>query len=118
MKTKFRGTAIRVSFALLLSLLLASPFRCDASDDPLFATSSFPSGFQISREAREIVPTPLEVLGYKIGERMSDPAEIVRYLHTVAAASPRVKVSSYGTTPEGRELVVATTSSLPSSVVP
>ncbi len=54
------------------------------------------------------VPTPVKVLGYDFGDRISSHANIVKYLQTLAAAEPnRMKVFEYGKTWEGRELVYA-----------
>jgi hypothetical protein len=54
------------------------------------------------------VPTPVKVLGYDFGDRISSHANIVRYLQALAAAQPnRVKLFEYGKTWEGRELVYA-----------
>ena len=55
------------------------------------------------------VPTPLKVLGYVPGTlgRLSRTADLNRYFRALAAASPRVKVFSAGTSDEGREMIVA-----------
>ncbi|HLU26078.1 MAG TPA: M14 family metallopeptidase [Longimicrobiales bacterium] len=55
--------------------------------------------------AQAPVPSPAEVLGYELGERFTDVAGLVRYLETLAAASPRVQVRRYGETVEGRPLL-------------
>jgi hypothetical protein len=54
------------------------------------------------------VPSPKDVLGYYIGapKKLTRYADILRYYRALAAASPRVKVVSIGTTDEGRECVV------------
>ena len=52
------------------------------------------------------VPTQKQVLGYEPGEKISPPADIVRYLEALAAAKPdRIKLREYGRTWEGRRLV-------------
>jgi hypothetical protein len=54
------------------------------------------------------VPTAQKVLGYDFGERISSPADIVKYFHALAAAEPaRLKIFEYGKTWEGRELIYA-----------
>ena len=54
------------------------------------------------------VPTAKKVLGYDLGDRISSPANIVRYLNALAAAQPaHVKVFEYGKTWEGRDLIYA-----------
>ena len=54
------------------------------------------------------IPTIQQVLGYAPGERITTPADIVRYLEALAAAAPsRIKVFEYGRSWEGRKLVYA-----------
>src|SRR5262245_42798021 len=54
------------------------------------------------------IPSPKDVLGHHIGEpkKLTYYADILKYYRALAAATPRVKVTSIGTTDEGRELVV------------
>ena len=63
--------------------------------------------------ASAAVPSPLRGLGYVPGTvgRLSKTAELNRYFRAVAAASPRVRVFSLGTSEEGREMLVAAVSS-------
>ena len=57
------------------------------------------------------IPSPESVLGYPLGERFTRADDVRRYLTVLAAASPRVTLSEYGTTYEGRPLtLVAITS--------
>jgi len=52
--------------------------------------------------------SPEQFLGYKIGANYTRHYKIVEYLKAVAAAKPdMVKVEQYGTTNEGRELLLA-----------
>ncbi len=54
------------------------------------------------------VPTLKSVAGYEPGERITRPADIVRYMEALAAAAPaRMKVFEYGRTWEGRPLIYA-----------
>lgn len=53
------------------------------------------------------VPTIQQVLGYASGERVTTPADLVRYLRALEASSKRIKVESIGKSWEGRELVFA-----------
>ncbi|RMH13567.1 MAG: zinc carboxypeptidase, partial [Gemmatimonadetes bacterium] len=55
--------------------------------------------------AQQAPPSPEDVLGYGIGERFTDAREVVHYMRTLAAASPRVRVVRYGETYERRPLV-------------
>lgn len=50
------------------------------------------------------VPSPTDVLGFELGERFADAAAVARYGESLAAASSRVTLFRYGTTPEGRPL--------------
>lgn len=54
------------------------------------------------------VPTPLKVLGYVPGTigKLSYVADINRYFHALAQASPRVKLFSLGMSDEGREMLL------------
>src|SRR5437016_1940574 len=54
------------------------------------------------------VPSPKDVLGHHIGEpkKLTYYADILKYYRALAAASPRVKVTTIGTSNEGRDLVV------------
>jgi hypothetical protein len=58
--------------------------------------------------ASSTVPSPLKVLGYVPGTvgHLSHVADINKYFRALAAASPRVKVFSAGTSDEGREMLV------------
>src|SRR5262249_38141653 len=54
------------------------------------------------------VPSPKDVLGHHIGEpkKLTYYADILKYYRALAAASPRVKVMTIGSSNEGRDLVV------------
>src|SRR5438874_2493600 len=54
------------------------------------------------------IPSPKDILGHHIGEpkKLTYYADILKYYRALAAATPRVKVMSIGTSNEGRELVV------------
>jgi hypothetical protein len=54
------------------------------------------------------VPSPKDILGHHIGEprKLTYYADIVKYYRALAAASRRVRVTTVGTTDEGREAVV------------
>jgi hypothetical protein len=54
------------------------------------------------------VPSPKDVLGHHIGEpkKLTYYADILKYYRALAAASPRVKVTTIGKSNEGRDLVV------------
>ncbi|MFO7695236.1 MAG: M14 family zinc carboxypeptidase [Vicinamibacterales bacterium] len=54
------------------------------------------------------VPSPKDVLGYHIGQpkTLTYYADMLRYYRALAAASPRVRVTTIGASDEGRECVV------------
>lgn len=60
---------------------------------------------------REGVPSPREVLGYDIGERITSYADMRRYLDALVGSSDRVRLATYGTTYEGRDLLCLSISS-------
>lgn len=51
------------------------------------------------------IPTPEQVLGYQIGEWHISHDQLVYYMRTVAAASPRMQLVEHGRTYEGRPLI-------------
>jgi hypothetical protein len=53
------------------------------------------------------IPTPLEVLGFALGEKPARHAQVIEYFYRLAEASPRVAVFPMGETYEGRELIYA-----------
>lgn len=58
------------------------------------------------------IPSPESFLGYAIGQRFTPHHRIVAYFEALAKAAPdRLKLESYGTTNEGRPLLLATLSS-------
>ncbi|MES1210771.1 MAG: peptidase M14, partial [Acidobacteriota bacterium] len=59
----------------------------------------------------ERVPRPETVLGYPLGSRFTHWDRMIDDLEKVAAASPRVKMWSYGRTYEGRPLQLIAISS-------
>ena len=57
------------------------------------------------------VPTPAEFHGYAPGERFTSHERIVDYFNELARKSDSISIEQYGTTYEGRPLVVATITS-------
>lgn len=90
--------------ALAAGLCIAS--AASAGDDPVFSVAGIPSHYSpVQRDPR--VPAPEKILGFKIGERFVTHADVVAYSRAVAAAAPeRVRLETYGKTPEGRELIL------------
>jgi hypothetical protein len=54
------------------------------------------------------IPSPKDVLGHHVGapKQLTYYADVLRYYRALAAATPRVRVMTIGTTDEGRDLVV------------
>jgi hypothetical protein len=57
------------------------------------------------------VPTPDEHLGRPLGETYSRHCDVVEYARRVCASTPRARMTTYGRTPEGRELVLVAVTS-------
>jgi hypothetical protein len=102
------ASAVFLSAALSLPALPAdTPPAAQALVAPLSKGESLdlPAAFD------EQVPRPDAVLGYPLGSRFTHWDTMVGYLEQVAAASPRVKMWSYGRTYEGRPLELLAISS-------
>ncbi|TVP55978.1 MAG: hypothetical protein EA351_09180 [Gemmatimonadales bacterium] len=58
--------------------------------------------------ASDLVPTPLDVIGYISGTRdsLTYAEDVHRYMRAVADVSPRVTVETIGTSEEGREILL------------
>ncbi len=56
----------------------------------------------------EGIPTPKDVLGHHVGapKRLTSTADALRYYRALENASPRIRVTTIGTTDEGREINV------------
>ena len=57
------------------------------------------------------VPTFRDITGHALGERITQHHQMVRYLETLAAASPRVTIEERGQSWEGRKFVMAVVTS-------
>jgi hypothetical protein len=57
------------------------------------------------------IPSPEDVLGFQVGEKHVSHAELVKYMTTLAGASDRVELETYGHTHEGRPLLLLKISS-------
>ena len=69
------------------------------------------AGFAQSSASTSNLQSPEQFLGYKLGTRFTRHADLLRYLdYLVAQAPDRMKLQSYGTTYEGRPLMLATIS--------
>ncbi len=65
-----------------------------------------------ARAGAQTAPSPEDVLGHALGERFTDAAQVVRYAEALEAASGRVRLIRYGTTAEGRPLLLLVVASV------
>ncbi len=63
--------------------------------------------FMLTGSAFAQLQSPVEFLGYELGEKWTPHYKVVNYFQHVAEESPMVSLTQYGTTNEGRELVYA-----------
>src|ERR1700761_104580 len=61
--------------------------------------------FVVAARAQQI-QSPSEFLGYKLGSQFTPHTHVVDYFKYVASVSKNVKLDQYGTTNEGRPLMV------------
>jgi len=124
---------LRCSAAALVTLLLAA--GCTIASGPLpqagrdevtrAAASAPPATFQTIADQRDdgrfdyldgglrfdpAIPTPQQVLGYRIGEHFTRDHDQLRYLERLAATSPRVRLERYGESHQRRPLHLVTIS--------
>ena len=62
----------------------------------------------VSVQAQEALQSPVSYLGYELGDQFTPHHRVVDYVRHVAAQSPAVTVRQYGTSHEGRPLLLAT----------
>ncbi|MDJ0838729.1 MAG: M14 family zinc carboxypeptidase [Acidobacteriota bacterium] len=86
--------------SLLLLLTGASLFG--GTQDILLKTFEEPATAVFAPD----IPRPDQVLGMEIGSRLVRYDEVLRYMETLAEASPRAQLVEYGRTHEGRSLVI------------
>ncbi len=86
--------------ALLLLLAVVVPTTAQTVD---LTPERF--AFEPDLPYNDAIPTPAEHLGYELGEEFTLYAHVVDYFETLAAASDRIAISTYGETYEGRPLL-------------
>ncbi len=91
---------------LLFSLFLVFQISL-AQEDDLSMSYYLPADISYNQS----IPTPEENIGFIPGEWHVSHDRLVSYMHTLAAASPRMKIENRGTTYEGRPLILLTVSS-------
>ncbi len=96
-----------IALVMLLACAVAqadTPYP-DPAPSPLagleYTESLYPAGADHDPD----FPTPDEVLGFSVGQRVATSEQIVEYARIVAEASDRVELVEYGQTYEGRDLV-------------
>lgn len=88
---------------LLLWIGVALSGTLSAQDLTIVDTERF--AFEPDLTVNPAIPAPKDVLGYELGAQFTLYAHVVDYLETLADASPRVLINSYGETYEGRPLI-------------
>jgi len=91
-------------------LLLPLPLLLLLSISALWADASI-RGWIPEADYDPDIPTYTETLGYAPGEALTTHREMLRYLQTLAAASERVILRTYGRSYQGRDLVTTIISS-------
>lgn len=99
-----RGGAPRQPLRVLVPALLAAALTVGAAR-PLAAGPLGEPGAM-----NPDIPSPESVLGYPLGTQFTPHHLLVAYLQALAEASPRVELTTYGRTPEGRPLLLLTVS--------
>ena len=100
MKIKQRLNSIIVSFLLLIGCHGALASEANKSN---MWPSMWPD---VAYD--ESIPTFKQVLGYDVGERISDYASMMRYFEALKQAAPdRIKLQNYATSWQGRQLIYA-----------
>lgn len=98
----FAKQTVLIAFVLLFAVLLLPVMAgLDAK-----AQSSLAGYFPEDTTFLEDIPTPMEFLGYDIGERHVTHDEILYYLRELAERSDRVVLEQYARTHEGRPLIM------------
>ena len=87
--------SFKISFFSLLSLLIVAPAAFSQEYDV---------PFHDEKNYSDAVPSPDDVLGYRLGDRPARYNEIVSYIKTVASNSDRAILETHGSTYEGRQL--------------
>lgn len=91
----------------LIPLAFALQLPAQAAPQPLSHVPTSIAMWPGAQYDRQI-PTIEQILGYKIGERITSNEDILRYFDALAQAAPeRIKIFNYGQSWEGRKLIYA-----------
>ena len=113
-------TRISGLFAVLIAGCISAPVAAQRSQGQevlrseslkVEGSSLWTFGLGLSTHFDPSIPTPESILGHPIGDGAVRYAPLVRYLHALADASPRVTLTPYGETHEGRTLYYLTITS-------
>jgi hypothetical protein len=86
---------VRLLLASCISLLLVSSVSANEEYD-MWPNTQYNTN----------IPTHSQVLGYKVGERITNYADMLRFFEALETAAPeRIKLFEYGKTWEGRKLI-------------
>lgn len=105
------------------TVVVAARQDAPAPAEPLVPGGDLPPGFDVVRieailadmpvaidwaavDPDPAIPTPAAILGHEIGARFTRHHQLVDWCERLAAASPRVSLERYGTTNQGRPLMV------------
>ena len=102
-------TLIKNSVSVIGRFWLASSV-CLVFVSPLGATQDASEEYNLWPDTQYSadIPTHTQVLGYKVGERITSYADMLRFFEALELAAPkRIKLFEYGRTWEGRKLIYA-----------
>jgi hypothetical protein len=102
-------TPMKNRLSVIVRLWLASSV-CLVFASSLWATEVATEEYDLwpNTEYNTNIPTHTQVLGYKVGERITSYADMLRFFEALESAAPeRIKLFEYGRTWEGRELIYA-----------
>ncbi len=110
MSRSFRRVLAAVLLFSVVALPLAGPLLAQPTPR---AVDLSPDRFALDPDLpyADDIPSPSAHLGYELGTELTIYAHTVDYLETLAAASDRITLSSYGETYEGRPLIYLTVTS-------
>jgi hypothetical protein len=102
-------TPMKNRLSVIVRLWLASSV-CLVFASSLWATEVATEEYDLwpNTEYNTNIPTHTQVLGYKVGERITSYADMLRFFEALELAAPeRIKLFEYGRTWEGRKLIYA-----------
>jgi hypothetical protein len=102
-------TPMKNRLSVIVRLWLASSV-CLVFASSLWATEVATEEYDLwpNTEYNTNIPTHTQVLGYKVGERITSYADMLRFFEALESAAPeRIKLFEYGRTWEGRKLIYA-----------